>query len=136
MHLGMCSFGIFLIFFQKITYLESKFEEAGRTAISAKKSSKNLPKTPLNCPKIVVWGWFWVAWERLGGVLGRHGPSWAVFGRPEGVLGASWGHLWGVLGRLGVVLGSSWGVLGSSWRHLGASGGRPGGGLRASWAVL
>ena len=33
-------------FFQIITYLESKFEEAGRTAISAKKSSKNLPKTP------------------------------------------------------------------------------------------
>ena len=39
-----------------------------------------------------------MAWERLGGVLGRLGPSW-------GVLGASWGVLWAFWGRLGSPLG-------------------------------
>jgi len=110
------------IFFQIITFLESKFEEAGWTANSSKKSPKNLPKTPSNRPKIVVWGWFWVAWERLAGGLGA---SWGVLGRPGGVLE-----------RLGAILGSSWGVLRSSWGRLGASWGRLGGILGRLGSVL
>ena len=60
-----------------------------------------------------------------------------------GVLEASWGHLGGVLGRLGVVLARFGGV----WRHLRASGGASWGRsesflgrlvsvLEASWSVL
>ena len=45
-----CDLNVFLckvfIFFQIITFLESKFEEAGWTANSSNKSSQNLQKTP------------------------------------------------------------------------------------------
>ena len=57
----------------------SKFEEAGWTANSSKKSSKNLPKWTQH-------EGFWASWGCLGGVLERLGASW-------GVLGASWGVL-------------------------------------------
>ena len=92
------------IVFEIITFLESKFEEAGWTANSSKKYSKNLPKIPSNRRKIVVWGWFWVAWERLGDVLGPLGASWAVLGASWGRPGAILGRLAAVLGRLGVEL--------------------------------
>ena len=74
-------------------FFESKFEEAGWTANSSKKSSKNLPKWSQN-------EGFWASWGCLGG-------SWSVLG----LLGVSWGRLeascdrpGGVLGRLGSVL--------------------------------
>ena len=110
------------IFFQRITFLESKSEEAGWTANSPKKSPQNLPKSSQNRRLGVVLGDLGAS----GGVLGRREASWGCLG---GVLGASWGHLgavlgasWGVLrsslavlGRLGCVLGASGGVLGESW---------------------
>ena len=62
-------------FFQMITYLESKFEEAGRTAISAKKSCNNLLEI---IPKSLSgggFGWLGSVLEGSWGVLGRLGPS-------------------------------------------------------------
>ena len=50
--------------------------------------------------------------------VGRLGGSWERLGS---LLGASWGVLAPLGGRLGGVLGASWGVLGASWRVLGAS---------------
>ena len=65
-------------------------------------------------------------------------------------MGASWGHLWGILGPAGGQLGASWGpfggILGPSWGQLGASWGPLGailghlgailGHLGASWGFL
>ena len=59
------------IVFQIITYWESKFEEAGRTAISGKKSSKIFPRLLKIVPKSLSGGGF----EWLGSVLER---SWDV----------------------------------------------------------
>ena len=101
------------IFFQIITFLESTFEEAGWTANSSKKPSKDSLKSSLNHCLGVVLGGLGASWEGLG-------ASWGVLGRPGGFLGTSWGHLGGVLGRLGVVLGSS----GASWARLGGILGR------------
>ena len=78
--------------------------------------------------------------------MGRLGASWCVMGRPEGVLGASWGHLgglaasWGrlgvLLGRLGGVLEASWAVWGASWGRSESFLGRLVSVLEASWGVL
>ena len=71
------------------------------------------------------------SWGRPGGVLGAswgvlgcYGPSWGHLG---GVLGASWGRLGAILGRpgailsrLGALLGESWAVLEPSWGLLAA----------------
>ena len=74
------------------------------------------------------------------------GPLRGVSGRLGSVLGASWGLLGSVLGRLamenrlGAVLEPSWkrlgGVLGMSWAVLEASRGRLVALFEVSWAVL
>ena len=82
---------------------------ASKNSLKSSKSGPNRPnifqKSPQYPSQIVVWGWFWVVWERLGG-------SWGVWEHLGGVLGASWG-------RLGAILGPSWGRLGPSWGRLG-----------------
>ena len=93
------------ISFQISTFLDSKFEEAGRTAISSKKvfqiSSRDSLKSSQNRCLGVVLGGLGASWGGLGACCG-------VLGRPGGVLGASWGYL-----------RASWSGLWSSWGRLG-----------------
>ena len=146
----MCSFGNFF-FFQIITFLESKFEEAGRTAISPQKNFQKSSKDTLKwahklrksrpgagTPSDRAMGYPPGSGEKSIKVY-----SCGVLGRPEGVLGASWGHLGGVLGRLEVVLGrlggvleASWGVWGASWGRFECFLGRLKSVWEASWSVL
>ena len=100
------------------------YEEAGQTAMSAK---KNLPKITQKLLKIFPkslsgggFGWLGSVLEGSWGVLGRLGASWAV-------LRASWERLGAILGASWGVLGSSWGPLGASWERLGDVLGRLGG---------
>ena len=55
-----------------------------------------------------------------------------VFGAPRWPLGASWGHLGGILGASWSILEASWGILEASWGILEASWSI----LEASWGIL
>ena len=103
------------------------------------KTSKIHPKSHQN-PDLegnAFWGGFLsqlccvlgASWGRLERLLGR---LWARPGASWGRLGASWARLGRVLGRLGRVLGASWARLGVSWAVLDSLWGVSG----ASWGVL
>ena len=92
-----CDSNVFLckvvIFFQIITLLDCKFEEAGWTANSSKKSSKNLPKIFQNGAKMVKKSIPRGIPEMIDPKRHPRGSQEAAYPIRVGHLGASWGRL-------------------------------------------